>query len=349
MEENSIINQCSIVLTRNCNLRCSFCYVKDAGYCPSESISYNNLKKIVDFCSDASVKYIFFTGGEPLLYPHLKDILRYIKEKRHSITTAVASNGILLEDKKFCRELIDSGLDYIDISMKGKTQEEWVNFTGYDGCVKQQSGIRNLSEMQVDFTCSMVVTLENVFSVCDIVRLAFENGAKQFSFTFVIDNNKSNNENGDYLSSHNPFRLIELFISQIEELNSITDDWWIEYSFPLCVYTEKQLNLLKGRLASPCQIHKKNAITVDTQMNLLPCDMYFDRKIGRIGEDFNSIEEFNEWRKHGTYKETIDEISHRPSDTCLGCTHLDDCFGGCPVLWNNYSFDDLCSYKRSQE
>lgn len=345
MLDENIINQCSVVLTRNCNLRCTFCYVKDAGYCESEMVSFENLKKIVDFCCDAKVKYIFFTGGEPLLYPHLNDILVYIKEKEHPITTAVATNGILLEDFHFCKKIRDSGLDYIDVSMKGKNSLDWVDVTGCDGYIKQQKAIKNLSLLQMDFTCSMVVTLENVYSLCDSVKKALKNGAKQFSFTFIIDNKKNTDTTASYIEKHDPYELIEAFISQIEQLNCITDEWWIEYSFPLCVYTEKQLQLLKGRMATPCQVHKKNAVTFDTQLNLLPCDMYFDKKIGKLGEDFIDVKDFIELKKKNPYKNTIDDISKLPSKKCVNCLHLEKCFGGCPVLWNNYSFDELNAYK----
>lgn len=342
----SIIDQCSIVLTRNCNLRCDFCYVKDAGYCESEMISFENLKKIVDFCCEAKVKYIFFTGGEPLLYPYINDILLYIKEKEHPITTAVATNGIFLEDFQLCKKLIDSGLDYIDISMKGKNSQEWVDITGYDGYVKQQKAIKNISSLQIDFTCSMVITLHNVHSLCDSVETALKNGAKQFSFTFVIDNDKKNyGKNASYIENYNPFKLVEEFILHMEQLNSITNEWWIEYSFPLCVYTEKQLELLKGRMATPCQIHKKNAVTFDTQLNLLPCDMYFDNKMGKLGEDFIGVEDFIELRKNNPYNKIIEDISQLPSDQCIDCQHLEKCYGGCPVLWNKYSFDVLNVYK----
>ena len=54
MVDENTINQCSVVLTRNCNLRCNFCYVKDAGYCENEIVSFENLKKIVNFCCDRS-------------------------------------------------------------------------------------------------------------------------------------------------------------------------------------------------------------------------------------------------------------------------------------------------------
>ena len=38
------LKQCTVVLTRNCNLRCDFCYVKDAGYRVADSIRYEDLK-----------------------------------------------------------------------------------------------------------------------------------------------------------------------------------------------------------------------------------------------------------------------------------------------------------------
>lgn len=345
MEGNEIIKQCSIVLTRDCNLRCNFCYVKDAGYCTNDMVSYENLKKIVDFCCDAKVKFIFFTGGEPLLYPYLFDILQYIKQQTHPIVTAVASNGLRLRDTEFCKKLIECDLGYIDVSMKGMNSQEWIKTTGCDGYLLQQQAIKNLADSSIDFTCSMVVTSENVFSLCDSVKKALECGAKQFSFTFVIDNDDNSEKNLAYLEQHNPMALIEDFISQMNRLNSITDDWWIEYSFPMCAYTDRQLALLEGRLASPCQIHKQNAVTFDTQLNLLPCDMYFNNKIGKLGEDFITAKDFIDWKTRSPYKSVIEDIDSLPSEKCQKCRYLEKCYGGCPVLWKKYSFEDLAFFK----
>ena len=159
MINDNIINQCSVVLTRDCNLRCEFCYVKAKGYCKNELVSFDDLIKIVDFCCKAKSKYIFFTGGEPLLYPYLKGILKYIKTQDHQMITAVATNGILLEDLNFCKELIDAGLDYLDISMKGSSSQEWIDNTGFDGFDRQQKAIKNLSYLNFDFTCSLALPI----------------------------------------------------------------------------------------------------------------------------------------------------------------------------------------------
>lgn len=345
MSTEGIIKQCTIVLTYSCNLRCNFCYVKSAGYVVEDKIEYNNLKSIVDFCADSKVKYIFFTGGEPLIYAQLLDILQYIKIKRHPMSIAIATNGILLKDLDLCRTLINSGVEYIDVSMKGKNSQEWSEITGYDGFKEQQLAIRNLASLPIEFTCSMVITPETVYSFCESVKIAHDNGARQFSFTFNIDNDDTAEKGLKYLQKHEPFKLIDDFISQLDKLNTITDDWWVEYSFPICVYTEEQLNLLKGKLATPCQIHLKNAVTFNTKMELLPCDMYIYQKLGKLGKDFSSYKDFLSLTESAIYSKTISAIRKLPSNKCSSCKHLDMCYGGCPVLWKNYSFTDLEEFK----
>lgn len=340
------LKQCTVVLTRNCNLRCDFCYVKDAGYRVADSIRYEDLKDIVDFCCEANMKYIFFTGGEPLMYPRLTEILEYIKDRK-TLVSAVASNGVLLENIDFCKRLVDSGLGYIDISIKGSDAEDWKRTTGFDGATKQLKAIRNLATMSMDFTCSMVITQHNVMNFCNAVQNAFENGAKQFSFTFVIDNANSREKNEKYLIKNNPFALVEAFISQMDQLNTITDDWWIEYSFPMCIYTEEQLDLLKGRLSTPCQIHMKNAITFNPKMELLPCDMYIDQKMAKFGSDFSSYQEFDKVVNNLEYQKIMNKLREWPSNSCKSCKYRDLCYGGCPVLWKNYSFEALKKFKES--
>lgn len=339
------LKQCTIVLTRDCNLRCNFCYVKSAEYSANDRIDYKNLKKIVDFCSEAKVKYIFFTGGEPLLYPYLTDILQYIKGKQHPITTAIATNGILLKDPVFCRSLFDSGVEYIDLSMKGKDSQEWNKATGYDGSTEQLQAIRNLSVSPLEFTCSMVITPENVLTFCDAVQIACDNGARQFSFTFFIDNNESDEKDLEYLKKHNPFALIKAFLSQMNRLNTITEEWWIEYSFPMCVYTEEQLATLNGKLATPCQIHMKNSVTFNTKMELLPCDMYINQKMGHLGTDFSSYQGFKQLTERPAYQCVMETLREWPSNECASCRYLESCYGGCPVLWKNYSFEALKAFK----
>lgn len=342
------ISQCTITLTRNCNLRCSFCYAKETGYIENETIEYENLKNIIDFCDEGKVKFIVFTGGEPTLYPRFIDILKYIKNKSHKMIPTIATNGILLENLDYCKSLIDNGIGYIDISLKGKDKDDCLSTVGRDCFTQQMNAIRNLSDLPIEFTCSMVLTWDNVNNFCEAVKQAYDNGAKQFSFTFVIDNEDSIEKDLEYLEKHNPFYLIESFVSQIDKLDSITTDWWIEYSFPMCVYTKEQLTLLKGKLAAPCQIHKRNGITFDTKMNLLPCNMYISSKMGQLGLDFSTYDEFAKKISHTSYKSIMDSLNMLPSKECALCEYLEACYGGCPVTWKNSSFEALKEFGEIQ-
>lgn len=83
-----------------------------------------------------------------------------------------------------------------------------------------------------------------------------------------------------------------------------------------------------------------------TKLNLLPCDMYFVNKIGKLGTDFNTAEEFVAWREKQPYKKVIEEIDQLPSEKCKQCQYYERCYGGCPVLWKNYSFEDLENLKK---
>lgn len=339
------INQCTITLTRNCNLRCDFCYAQKTGYNSSETISFDDLKKIVDFCDTEKVKYIVFTGGEPTLYPEIVAALKYIKEKKSGISPTIATNGIKLSDIEFCKTLIENGISYIDVSIKGNSSEKCIESTGCDCFNQQMKAINNLSILSADFTCSMVLTKENINYFCETVKIALDNGARQFSFTFLIDNEDSNVKDLHYLKENNPLYLIEQFFNHLDELNSITDEWWIEYSFPLCFYSDEQLSKLEGKLAAPCHVHCENGITFDTSMNLIPCNMFFECKMGKFGEEFKTVTEFEEFKNHAKYKSTIEEINKVPSESCRKCMHYDDCLGGCPITWKNYSYNDFVKYR----
>lgn len=335
--------QAEIVLTQACSLRCNFCFEKEWGYHVEKTISFKNLKKLVDFCNDAGVEYLFLSGGEPLLYPYLIDILKYIQSKGYPMKPTIATSGIQLADDGFAEELVKCGITYIDISLKGSNVEEWKNTTGYDGYDRQMLAIKKVSTLPVDFTCSMVVTMENVQHVCDAVQMALKNGGRQFSFTFIIDNDSTQTDVVEYSMSHNPQKLISKFLTYKDRLDAITPDWWIEYSFPLCTYTTKQLKELHGKLAAPCQVHTQDAITFSPSMDLLSCDMFMNKSLGRMGTDFHTFNEFLTWRSHVQYQEEIRNLQRLPSDKCAICTYYSYCYGGCPVLWKRYSFSEIQS------
>lgn len=340
------MDQCTITLTRDCNLRCKFCYAQKTGYGHEDALPVDEVLRIVDFCDRSKIKNIVLTGGEPTLYPALFDVLRYIKSKESGMVSALVTNGIKFKDEVFCRSLVDCGLMYVDISLKGRDGQGCVDSTGVNCFWSQIKAIENVSKSGIDFTCSMVLTKQNICRFCDMVRTAFRHGARAFSFTFEIDNIMSDKRDESYLQERNPFFLIETFLANVKELNSITEDWWIEYSLPMCAYTERQLSLLEDKFACPCQIHKGNGMTLDTKMNAIPCNMFFDLSLGKFNKDFVSLDSYQHMIQTRLQQEgVLLEVKQMPSLNCKTCQYWEKCMGGCPVTWRNYSFDALMKFK----
>lgn len=90
-------------LTTYCQLNCPGCY---RGLFNKNAKRFNedlnNLKKQVDFLvKSRNIQTISLSGGEPLLYPYLNELVEYIAEKK--IRIKIYTNGILLNEKLLSR------------------------------------------------------------------------------------------------------------------------------------------------------------------------------------------------------------------------------------------------------
>ena len=70
-------------------------------------------------------------------------------------------------------------------------------------------------------------------------------------------------------------------------------------------------------------------------------EVFYPRRMGKLGVDFLNYADFKRYAPAGIYKETSDLLAKLPSEDCVTCKYLKDCGGGCPVTWKNYSFAAL--------
>jgi len=83
----------AIEVNKNCNLGCEFCI--NSNY-KKISLKYNRIKKVLDEAEKINIRYVRFTGGEPLLKNDILKILRYAKSKDFYVF--LNTNGTLLND-----------------------------------------------------------------------------------------------------------------------------------------------------------------------------------------------------------------------------------------------------------
>jgi len=93
-----------VELSRACNLRCIYCYA-DAGERLADELC---LDEICDAADQAIAlgarRIIVIGGGEPLLYPHLMDVLRHLR--RRGVGIDLFTNGTCL-DRETAEALLD--------------------------------------------------------------------------------------------------------------------------------------------------------------------------------------------------------------------------------------------------
>lgn len=117
-----------------CNFHCSFCPHgnKDALEMMSQAImSVELAEKCIDDLTmfPRKIKRIsFFENGEPLVNPNLPEIIAYAKSKRVSDCFCITTNASLLTREK-SKELIDAGLNHIDISIYGLDDKTYLEFS----------------------------------------------------------------------------------------------------------------------------------------------------------------------------------------------------------------------------
>ncbi len=103
---------CMVAVTNRCNARCGFCSIPLQPY--NGATPPHLLEQAIDKLHDLGVRYIQFTGGEPLLYPYLTRVIKYTSDVGMLMT--VVTNGSLL-DKKRVKALAESGVQGVSISV----------------------------------------------------------------------------------------------------------------------------------------------------------------------------------------------------------------------------------------
>ena len=96
-------------------------------------MDFNLYKKIIDdICEfEKPIKVLrLYKDGEPLINPKFTDMIRYAKEKKCAERIDTTTNVSLLTPQKSI-EMIEAGLDRINISVEGVRKEQYLEFSKY--------------------------------------------------------------------------------------------------------------------------------------------------------------------------------------------------------------------------
>jgi MoaA/NifB/PqqE/SkfB family radical SAM enzyme len=115
-----------IDLINVCNLQCPLCPT-GLGILgrPRGRMTGELYRRIIDEIQPYAYQVELYNWGEPLLHPEIIDFIRYARQRR--ITVGLSSNLHRL-DARMSRELIDSGLNRLLVSIDGVNQETYQKY-----------------------------------------------------------------------------------------------------------------------------------------------------------------------------------------------------------------------------
>lgn len=147
--EGRQIDYMRISLTDRCNLRCQYCM-------PAEGIplmdhtdilSYEEIIQIVKAGATIGVKKIRLTGGEPLLRKGIVYLIKEIKSVEGIEEVAITSNGLLLDS--LLDDLIEAGLDRVNLSLDTLDKETFESISRFKGLDKILRGLERCIEKKI--------------------------------------------------------------------------------------------------------------------------------------------------------------------------------------------------------
>ncbi|MFC4030777.1 radical SAM protein [Streptomyces polygonati] len=156
-------------ITFRCNSLCGYCNVwQDDKFKGYEELTPDRARRILDEMYALGVRYVDFTGGEPVLHPHIDEIVQYAKSL--GMAVEITSNGI-----RFAKH-IDAIVPYVDtmnVSLDTLKPERYQAIRGVPTLDRALDVIKRVAATgagHLKLIC--VVTRENVDEVADLLRFA---------------------------------------------------------------------------------------------------------------------------------------------------------------------------------
>ena len=135
-------------ITDVCNFKCGYCLPN--GYQKNKSdnrkfLDINEIKRLAKGLSELGVCKIRLTGGEPSVRNDFFDIVDILKKQSGIKKTVVTTNGYRLD--KIAKQIAESGLDGINISIDSLDRKTFEKITGHDRLPEILKGIENLQKL----------------------------------------------------------------------------------------------------------------------------------------------------------------------------------------------------------
>ena len=163
------IDYLRISITDRCNLRCRYCMPQGVDLVShADILSYEEILRVAQVAARLGIRKIRVTGGEPLVRKNVSALIARLKAIPGIEKVALTTNGLLLAEQ--LPDLLQAGLDQVNISLDTTDEEEYRRITGFPGAQRVLQALREAVKT------SLVTKVNSVYADDweNLVRLAEE-------------------------------------------------------------------------------------------------------------------------------------------------------------------------------
>jgi len=300
-----------LALTYRCNNACAHCYNARPRNYPE--LDTQTWKKIIDRVWEQRVPHVVFTGGEPTLRDDLVELVAYAQEK--GLVTGLNTNGRKLADPSLLQELIEAGLDHVQITIE--SCDAWVHDTMVraGGAWKETlTGLRNVVASKIYMMTNTTLLQNNAFELERILEFLAAEGVPTVGLNALIYSGHGKEVQTGLKESELPALLdVAQRVTQAHGQRLI---WYTPTQY--CAFNPMQMSLgIKGCTAAYYNM------CVESDGQVIPCQSYYQALGHILYDSWDSI-----WN-HPLSCQLRDR-----QDIPEGCRHCDflvECGGGCPL------------------
>lgn len=335
-DKNKSLTWAVIELLRNCNFKCKWCFA-NAGP-RGAKMPKDKVFELIRFFADSGLTQITFSGGEPLLYPHLREVVSFAKD--FGFIVHMNTNGYLFK-KQIAQELKDIGLSQIETNIDSLDPSKHDYIRGKKGSfVRAVEALRN--GIETGHTCVMqtVLTKQNENEILDIFKFAQSLGVQRSRVWDMTPSEGRAKDNMDALDLR-PTNYIET-LKMLTEFAASTGAKNIESADPLFPLDYPTRLKVTGNF---CVFASGLVINVSPAGEVYFCCT--DRQ--PLYNIFDAISSGDIKETHKEYLRTSPHSQKIPSE-CTCCNFFSKCKGGCltRLKYTNFLGDYWCEHLSSK-
>lgn len=307
-----------LYLSSYCNLRCVHCWISpDYSQKPDNGVNSNLLLQSIIQAKDLGLQRVKLTGGEPLLYKGLPELLKFLAAE--AISISIETNGTLI-DSGFLKALLPCNVEQVCVSLDGACAQVHDRIRGVKGSFDLSiAGIKLLREAQVAVQIIMTLQRINYGELEPLIELCNQVGVQSLKINHMIPFGRAKN-----IGNNQNVTIGEL-IEAYRKVTASLSGQGIEIVFDLPL-AFRSVTEIQRTGCSECRILNILGILANGDFSICGIGQAIDAlRMGNISKD--SIKDV--WQKHPVLLGLRNSLPMRLNGVCGNCIFRFRCLGAC--------------------